>query len=427
MGAIVRLYPADYVPSQFLSEIQPVVSETTDALGTYEFEGVASGIYNIEGEYNNLGTFIDSVNTSKNPTGTNVPSGVLKKVGVITGISHMAEQNDTNQVRAILYMPGTGRLTKPIIGGKFTFDRLPEGRYQLIIDPTLNEYDVKVLNLSTHSGDTLNLDTVRIQKHQPDTIDVNQQVVYGVWGPNKTYRINSDIDIPAAATLTVLPHTKILMMGNLKIHVFGNLIALGKPDSMIVFTYGFQYPSFGSWLGMDGGGNPVAPVDTVVFKYCLFEFMAQGIRFNRPVGKLAVSNCVFRYSMESLLIDNDLTISNTIFHDIQRQGIGYAITAANQLLSVNNIFLKTNIAFRSESQYITANNTDFFQVDTIGYDYTTNSRWTLNTGTGNIYSDPKFLTLIPGSEDYHLLSDSPCRGTGVQGTDMGLYSTYVSP
>ena len=41
-----------------------------------------------------------------------------------------------------------------------------------------------------------------------------------------------------------------------------------------------------------------------------------------------------------------------------------------------------------------------------------------------IYAEPVFVDLSPGSEDYHFQPSSPCIGTGINGSDMGIYSTY---
>ena len=133
-GAFVYTYPVDYIPS-FSEVIVP--ADTTGGNGYYEIAEIDPGIYNIEGQYLSSGVFIDSVEVDND---TRIAEHILISHGTITGLSYMPGQNDTNQVRVTIYMPGTQQITKPVIGGKFVFGSVPEGTYQMIIDPTLDDY-----------------------------------------------------------------------------------------------------------------------------------------------------------------------------------------------------------------------------------------------------------------------------------------------
>jgi hypothetical protein len=59
-------------------------------------------------------------------------------------------------------MPGTGRITKPAIGGKFEFDLVPEGCYILVLDPAPAEYGPKIVYICLNSGDSMSLDTLPV-------------------------------------------------------------------------------------------------------------------------------------------------------------------------------------------------------------------------------------------------------------------------
>ena len=50
-----------------------------------------------------------------------------------------------NQIRVTMYIPGTNFITKPNIGGIFSFENLPQGTYRIIFDPTNTDYFVKIL------------------------------------------------------------------------------------------------------------------------------------------------------------------------------------------------------------------------------------------------------------------------------------------
>jgi hypothetical protein len=114
-----------------------------------------------------------------------VPDRHMKKLGVIKGVSYMPGQSDTNQVRVTLYIPGTGRITKPVIGGAFTFEGVPEGRYEIIIDPTLNDYNVRIIDVILLAGETLDLGTVELSVYQPNTVPDAPTSVTGVAGISK--------------------------------------------------------------------------------------------------------------------------------------------------------------------------------------------------------------------------------------------------
>ena len=187
-GAAIQIFPSDFVPS--LSKSAAMSDDTTDENGRYQIPIADSGVFNLEGLHDTLGVFIDSIIIPHDSEDVVVPDAIFKRLGVIKGISYMPGQNDTNQVRVTLYIPGTRKITKPVIGGKFSFNNVAEGRYQIIIDPTLDEYTVKIIDTAIHAGDTLDLDTVRLDKHEPDTIDIVTSAVWGNWGPNKIYRIN---------------------------------------------------------------------------------------------------------------------------------------------------------------------------------------------------------------------------------------------
>jgi hypothetical protein len=159
-GAMVRLTPVDYVPAVGLSKRSDVLPCTTDAHGHYAvYSKVDSGVYNVEAVQDTAGALLDSVKVT-GLAGQKIRDAVLHALGGITGISFMPGQNDTSQVRVTIYMPGTPRSTKPMIGGRFSFETVPAGHYQMIFDPTLNLYHVKVLDVTVAPGQLLDLDTV---------------------------------------------------------------------------------------------------------------------------------------------------------------------------------------------------------------------------------------------------------------------------
>lgn len=172
-GAKVQLLDVKYVPSLASQTAKRAaqqgigdVTVIADANGVYRFPVPDSGVYNIFGETDDgLLAFRDSVSirvdTVLHPdTVVDVGNDTARGAGQIRGYSFLVGQNDTNQVRVTIFAPGTKLITKPVIGGYFSFTKVPKGNYQLIVDPTLNSYHVKVLNVSVAPGKITDLDTV---------------------------------------------------------------------------------------------------------------------------------------------------------------------------------------------------------------------------------------------------------------------------
>lgn len=158
-GANVDLVPADFVPS-LGGATGAVLSTVSDAHGAYAFDAAQAGTYNVQAGLDTLGGFEDSVVVAAD--GHGLPDIVLNAYGRIVGTTHLVGQSDTNQVRVTLYMPGTRQITRPTIGGGFSFGAVPAGRYLLIIDPTFGDYDAVILDIAVVARDTLDLDTIML-------------------------------------------------------------------------------------------------------------------------------------------------------------------------------------------------------------------------------------------------------------------------
>jgi len=85
--------------------------------------------------------------------------------------------------------------------------------------------------------------------------------------PDKHYLVTSNLGIPAGVTLTIKPGTVLKFKDNVKMSCGGKIEAIGKPDSMIVFTK--------TDLGIGWGGMLMSPID--VFKYVRIEYINQNV------------------------------------------------------------------------------------------------------------------------------------------------------
>jgi hypothetical protein len=159
-GVTVKFFPVDYVP---LGQIPSSIREkTTDADGYYDYSDLGPGMYNVEGEKDSLGVFIDTIIVERDSSKCRVPTGVLDRLGVIKGAT--AAPESTN-LKLHVYFIGTSRYLKPTIGEGFVFDSMPAGPYRIVYDPTLVNYVQQEFDVNLTAGDTLVLDTVILSTH----------------------------------------------------------------------------------------------------------------------------------------------------------------------------------------------------------------------------------------------------------------------
>ena len=110
-----------------------------------------------------------------------------------------------------------------------------------------------------------------------------------VWTPNCGIIVtgNSVFD-----TLVIMPGTEIQIDPGVGI-AFSNIQAVGKPDSLIVFTK--NQNSYGTWQELRNVGS-----STALLEYCLIEYGGRsgstwGGSLLAPEGKISLNNCVVRY------------------------------------------------------------------------------------------------------------------------------------
>jgi hypothetical protein len=178
VNVAIKVYPADFLPWI------PAVSITGEAgnpsgtpftfftndHGEYEIPLPDSGIYNIIGQADDtLGVYIDSIQVQGGGD-VHVHPDTLRLTAQIHGVLHMVGQNDTNQIRASIYIPGSKWITRPEIGGAFAIKGVPKGRYTIIISPDLDDYNIRVIDVSVKAGDQLQLDTIRLTSNDEANI-----------------------------------------------------------------------------------------------------------------------------------------------------------------------------------------------------------------------------------------------------------------
>ncbi|MFC1586421.1 hypothetical protein ACFL5V_12810 [Fibrobacterota bacterium] len=285
-------------------------------------------------------------------------------------------------------------------------------------------------------GNRVYSDTVIITITGKEIIEILTTTVSGEWGPNKIYKVLNDIEVPAGGTLIVNPGTEVVFMGDYRIEVKGELISDGSEENFIKYTYGYDS---GYWNTIYGNSH-----ENISMSYSIIERSREGLSifYNLDVS---VHNCVFRYNKTygihvynacPTCIDGKIYIYNNVFHDIKEDtyrtsAIRLSVDKYYTASIINNIILNCHIATYIDGEKDSINlilkNNGYYNNDN---DFMVGSEL-ISSGTAFspavsefVYSDPKFISLISGEEDYNLQTDSPCKGTGYNGTDMGIYSTF---
>ena len=118
-------------------------------------------------------------------------------------------------------------------------------------------------------------------------------------------------------TLIIQPGTEIQIDPGVGI-AFNHIQAVGKPDSMIVFTK--NQNSYGTWQELRNSGS-----NTAVLEYCIIEYGGRsgstwGGPLLAPEGKISLNNCVVRYchsyygtGWNIITLKNDAYVKNSVF------------------------------------------------------------------------------------------------------------------
>jgi hypothetical protein len=434
-GMTVRLIPADYVPSLVASKSAVITLDTTSTDGTFAIPVPDSGIFNLEGLKDTVGIRVDSVQIGSDTLDIELADQQVARLGRIQGISHMADQSETNQVRVTVFLPGTERLTKPSVGGAFSIDRVPAGRYRILFDPTLDAYDARILDTIVLPGQVLDLDTVLLEKTLPDTIDIPAGDVSGTWSSKRPYRVLGNIRVPSGQVLRMLPGTRVLMMDQARISVNGKLIIRGTADSVVTL-------SSGSILGLAGGTQ-----DTI--SYAVFRNGFGGIYASNAAPY--ITHSLFIGTARGVVLVPESTgewvVANNVFYGVPNPVViedghtGYPPSVGRFL---NNIVVGGTSVFKREycppmtgvrptSLTVDRNLFGGTIADEVVDNYCAGSGSSAYTpiAVTNILrmsraqADSQFVSVVPGNENFHLKSGAAARGAGINGTDLGIYSTYV--
>ena len=179
---------------------------TTDENGRFAFDStIDAGTYVIEATSGNDAVLIDSVTVGESGTDT-LPPDTLKPAGAITGVIRLSEGGDPRKVFVLAF--GIDRFARVEEDGSFRFLNLAEGRYDLRIIASLDDYGVlDTAGVPVAAGDTTDMGAVELPfegipvvKGLKIEYDTMKQIVTLTWdkadtGLVKSYNIyRSNVD-----------------------------------------------------------------------------------------------------------------------------------------------------------------------------------------------------------------------------------------
>jgi hypothetical protein len=146
VSASVRFFPAGY--KTWMDSTGPAFSTRTDDLGRYRAKGVEEGLYNILCEQKGEMASADSVTMGGDTAA--LPTLTLRPPGSVEGRVELPAYEDARAFH--VEIAGFPYATAPARDGRFAFDSLPEGRFELLLSTSFPGYSGLRMPIDVLSG-----------------------------------------------------------------------------------------------------------------------------------------------------------------------------------------------------------------------------------------------------------------------------------
>ena len=134
---------------------------TTNDTGGFAIDSINPGLYVIEGAKDSDVVLIDSVRVQSLDSTVTLPPDTLKPAGALKGLIYLSEGGDPRKVFILAF--GIDRFAGVNADGSFKFSNLAEGKYDLRLISSLDNYGVlDTFGIPIISADTTNMDTIRL-------------------------------------------------------------------------------------------------------------------------------------------------------------------------------------------------------------------------------------------------------------------------
>jgi hypothetical protein len=159
--------------------------------------------------------------------------------------------------------------------------------------------------------------------------------------PNKHYIITDNLAVAEGVTLTIKPGTTLKFATDKSLVIAGNVIAIGKPDSLITFT---KRDLSDTWKGLIVGATGIITLDYGVIEFGGFYNYWTSYLFSFEGGpnQKNINNTLFRYNLGSImylsrcLFSNNILINNIVYDGL----IFYPMDSElqNNIISNNSLY-----------------------------------------------------------------------------------------
>jgi len=259
-----------------------------------------------------------------------------------------------------------------------------------------------------------------------DTVIISDETVFGELGPNRIYHAVVHIKIPYDSTLTIHKNTTVIL--DSAFYIEGRLVTLGDTGALVTIHSNFE--------GNDPFHNKIQG-GRCILNYTVFDINGTFL----PYGdSIILSNCVFgNNSCLSIYGAGVWSIINCLFYNIRTQPaiILDPALSTNPCKIVNTIITDVDygIFLYTHAGDVPLEFSNNCIHNSTKYDFVSDTvpplpplRETLPTFlpdmTTSLTSDPMITSLEQGKEDFHLQSGSPCKTSGKDGQEMGIYGRY---
>lgn len=227
---------------------------------------------------------------------------------------------------------------------------------------------------------------------------------------------------PSLVPYAAITVTKQLMFYGVGFDITENIGEPFTPAASISGTMDFQSGSEGSHIeGFDGNFNVSIYANNITIKK---NDLAQVDIFGSGSASTILQNKVTSH------ISINASTSNIIIYNniIDLVGTFYAIRGGKNHIIYNNVIKSSSVSiYNMQGSEIVNNiiilgNLDDFNDCVFRYNIYFSSSSYLSSGIGNLQNiDMNTVFVDHENYDFHLLPDSPARGAGENGTDMGIY------
>jgi len=201
--------------------------------------------------------------------------------------------------------------------------------------------------------------------------------------PNKQYIVSDNLGIQEGVTLTIKPGTILKVAENKLMLIAGTVIALGKPDSLIVFT---KRNLSSSWNGLI-----IYETGNIKMDYCDMSYGGGGnnnilsVYHSYTNRKIKISNSLFRNNIRGIWDDNSIEMDRCVI--INSNGDGTFLSLSDSL-SYSNII--DNNVINSSAVFLGTYENKYFKYNCTFNNFTGKEELNLRCG-GKLLSTVKLL------------------------------------